>query len=214
MSWDEPDREFGPRSKVPKPYCATRPAVGDAQDWAEVALYLVGRGLDPALALRNGWYASRAATDTELRVVIPCTSANLTNKYWQARLARETKEKLPPRYQSPVGVTRGDALAVVLPRDAGWRGTVLVEGPMDALAAAEVGYMGIGWMGTDPGQLPIDFARTLLVKGQPRYVVSDRDAISAAVRIWSQFVGAFLINPTPYKDLAAMPFEEREDFFR
>ena len=175
------------------------------------------RGLDPTLAMRNGWYASRAATDTELRVVIPCTSANLTNKYWQARLCRETKEKLPPRYQSPSGVTRGDALAVVRPSTVGWpnpRGSVLVEGPMDALAAAEVGYVGIGWMGTDPGQAPIDFARTLLVKDQPRYVVSDRDAISAAVRIWSQFVGAFLINPTPYKDLAAMPFEEREDFFR
>lgn len=176
--------------------------------------YLASRNLSPELAYKNGWYASTGAGDDELRVIIPCQSADLTNRYWQGRRIVDTSEKFPLRYTSPRSVTRGDALAVVRPNQKQPFGTVLVEGPMDALAAADMGFLGIGWMGTDPGEEPVKFAHKLLVKDKPVYVVSDRDAVSAAVRIWSHFIGALLVNPYPYKDLAEMPKLERWDYLR
>ena len=85
---------------------------------------------------------------------------------------------------------------------------------MDALAAADIGLLGIAWMGTDPGHDPIDFAQRLIVKKKPVFIISDKDAVAAAVRIWSNFVGAFLINPYPFKDLAEMSAGERREYLK
>lgn len=214
MSWDGPDREHGP-PVTGKPYCTTRPTRSALpEDQEAVEKYLSDRGLDPGIAARNGWYPSRVAGDAELRVVIPCLSADLTNRYWQGRRLTDSKDKFPLRYTSPHNVKRGDALAVVVNGEIERKGTVLVEGPMDALAAAGVGYLGIGWMGTDPGNEPIELARRIVVPNQPVYVVSDKDAVAAGVRIWAHFIGAFLVNPYPFKDLAAMPKLERQELLR
>lgn len=212
MSWPGPDRSWGPPTNpMTKPLCTTRPS-SCQDDWPVVVQYLQDRGLSPLTAQANGWYASRTAGDEELRVVIPCLSANLTNRYWQARLLRESNEKFPLRYTSPHHVRRGDALALVYPLGDAVLGTVLVEGPMDALAAAGDGFQGIAWMGTDPGNDPIELARRLVVP--PIYVVADKDAVKAAVNIWQQFVGAFMVNAYPYKDLASVPKEERAAYLR
>lgn len=198
-----------------KPLCSTRPAASpDPLDTEAMVEYLIGeRKLDADIAINNGWYPSRNAGDTELRVVIPCLSSDLANRYWQARRLVDSPDKYPLRYTSPHHVRRGDALAVVYPLSSKPKGTVLAEGPMDALAAAEAGFMGIGWMGTDPGDAPMVLAHRLRIKNRPTYVFSDKDAIPAAVRIWSNFIGSMLINAYPYKDLAAMPLEERLDYF-
>ena len=214
MSWAGPDREHpGTEAKVPKPYCAERPTPSP-EFQGEVNRYLMDRGLNPEVAVHNYWYPTIQANDGELRVVIPCTSANLTNRYWQARLLDDTHitERIK-RYTSPRGVSRGDALAVVWPkrhRDK-IRGTVLVEGPMDALAAAEVGLLGIAWMGTTPGEEPILFAHRLLIEPKPVFVIQDRGATSEAVEIWKHFPGAFLLDPYPHKDLAEMSVDARSD---
>jgi len=214
MSWEGPDREYGPPVQG-KPLCTTRPSRSNEEaDLNEVRKYLSNRGLDDTLALSNGWYASRNAGDAELRVVIPCLSAELSNRFWQGRRLIDSKDRFPLRYTSPTHVRRGDALAVVQSSNKEPKGTVLVEGPMDALAAAAMGFLGIGWMGTDPGDEPIALARRLIIPNHPVYVVSDKDAVAAAVRIWSHFVGAFLINPYPFKDLASMPEHDRKDYFR
>lgn len=212
MSWAGPDREWGPPANpLSKPLCTTRPS-SSQEDWPQVAQYLQDRSLCSYTANANGWFPSRTAGDEELRVVIPCLSADLTNRYWQARLLRESKEKFPLRYTSPHHVRRGDALAVVYPVDDVTRGTVLVEGPMDALAAAGEGFVGIAWMGTSPGDEPIQFAHRLV--SPPVYVVADSDAVQAAVKIWQNFVGAFMVSVYPHKDLASVPKTERYNYFR
>lgn len=214
MSWDGPDRRRGPPI-TDKPYCTTRPARSlNDNDLNAVNNYLRSRDLDIHIAKHNGWYPSRTAGDEELRVVIPCLSADLTNRYWQGRRLTDTKEKFPLRYTSPTNVRRGDALAVVRDSHRESKGTVLVEGPMDALAAAGIGFLGIAWMGTSPGEEPLVLARKLIQPNRPIYIVSDRDAVAAATRIWSHFVGAYLINTYPFKDLAAMPKAERENWLR
>ena len=209
MSWEGPDREYGEPVKN-KPFCEYRPTVAPNL-WSLMFAYLDQRGLNADLARLNDWYPTQDAEDGEPRVVIPCRSANPINLYWQARLLRESHSKFPLRYTSPRHVSRGDAVCVVKPRVV--KGYVLVEGPMDALAAAEVGYCGIAWMGTNPGLEPINFARGYIQKDRPVFVVPDTGALNAGVEIWKHFPGSFLVETHPYKDLAEMPFQERKEWF-
>lgn len=218
MNWDSPkgpETPGAPGVKVPKPYCSERP-VPYPQGQQLVDEYLGMRGLSAEVAKANYWYPTISANDGEFRLVIPCTSANLTNRYWQARVLNDEHitERIK-RYTSPRGVSRGDALAVVWPtrhKDK-IRGTALVEGPTDALAAAEVGLLGIAWMGTTPGEEPIMFAHRMVVEGKPIFVVQDRGATTEAVEIWKHFPGSFLLDPYPHKDLAAMPPDDRRELF-
>lgn len=205
MSWERPDVEPGslpPPSS--KPICTTRPLPSLDSDVTLNKYVTYKRGLRIATAIKNHWYVSRDAGDFHLRVVIPCMSNNPQNRFWQGRLIASVEGAL--RYTSPAGCQRGDALVVVHPLN-GPSGTCLVEGPFDALAAADVGFLGIAWMGMNPGDAPIAFAKQLL--REPVLVVADGDNLGAAVKIWKHFPGAYLVNPYPYKDLAEMPEDER-----
>lgn len=219
MSWDRPDQEPGQPAPNEKPFCTTRPIPYDPLADGDQILkeYMKWRGMRLSTAVRNHWYVSRDAGDSYPRVVIPATSANLGNRFWQARLITDIPGqyqaidavKTPPKYQSPAGCQRGDAVVVVRPKGDP-SGTCLVEGPFDALAAAAVGYLGIAWMGKAPGAGPIALALRLSV--EPIYVIADSDAIDAAVNVWCHFPGAFMVNPYPYKDLAEMDEQERKVF--
>lgn len=212
MSWAGPDRKTPGAATPPKPFCAERPTPAMDQQWL-VDKYIHERGLQPNVAKENLWYPSITANDGELRVVIPCTSSNLTNRYWQARVVDDTHiTPRIPRYTSPKHVTRGDALAVVHPLSMAkskFKGICLVEGPFDALAAACVGCIGIGWMGTAPGEDPILFAQRLIANKGPVFVIQDRGATKEALAIWERFPGAFLVDPYPHKDLADVPEDDR-----
>lgn len=185
--------------------------------------YIARRGLRWDLATRNGWYGTDTAMDSWPRVVIPATSRLASNRYWQARCllndsiikARDIK-----RYQSPFA-PRGDAIVVVWPDKLALEVTVaLVEGPMDALAAAGSGAVGIGLMGVTPSVEVIDHVKQLIhaIHG-PLRAIADLDAVPAMARVLSRLNGAGsgnvkLNTAYPYKDLAAAPDLVREHLLR
>lgn len=165
--------------------------------------YLHQRGLDHALACRNGWYASQAAGDAGLRIVIPATASDPRNRFWQARSIDGTE----PRYQSPHSA-RGDALTVVWPREQA-RGSVIIEGPMDALAAAELGYVGVALLGGNPSTEVLNFARNLVQPYTPRLLIGDNDSPQFMAKLAAWFVPCRFLLPTPWKDLAECPRLQR-----
>jgi len=115
------------------------------------------------------------------------------------------------RYQSPHGVSRGDAFVRVCPASVA-KGLVIAEGPMDALAAAECGCVGIGLMGAQPPAAVISaISRYRGGMGWtiPVIIVSDEGALGAATKVWRNFPGATLVATYPYKDLACVPLDER-----
>lgn len=179
--------------------------------WSAFYGYLDGRGLDAELARTNGWYPTSQAKDSIPRILIPGKRTD-GKVFWQAR-AIDPKEKR--RYESPSGV-RGDALIVVEPDFGEYAAgrAALVEGPMDALAAAECGVIGISLMGNTPNKESLEHVVKLLENIQLLYIVSDSDALreSTHTMTWLRLrtkAKAQLWYPHPYKDLADMPFEKR-----
>lgn len=129
------------------PMCATLPRQSLAQ--GNMADYLLDRNLDPGLARKNGWYQSTDCNDEYARVVIPAATHKTGHVYWQAR---DTTGKAFIRYQSPKG-PRHEALIKIEPSaPSNPRGIVVVEGPMDALAAAGEGYLAYALMGMKPSK--------------------------------------------------------------
>ncbi len=206
--YDHERGEWCPGGQTPaltlaKPYSSSYPEVDNA-GWPLLKRYLEGRELDPSLALFNGWYPSKTAGDEFARVVIPCFSTVPENMYWQAR----GMEAVTIRYQSPHGCQRGDAIVRVIPHEGRPKGTVVVEGPMDALAAAGAGFVGVALMGAVP---PVDAIRTAfdVAVGTRVLVVADEGALGAFTAVWRHFPGAELRTTYPFKDLAEVPKKER-----
>jgi hypothetical protein len=208
--WRRDDDDEG-GSKPPKPFNKRFPSA--APDLEPVMkLYLSDRGLSFDLARSNGWYASRAANPRYLvdgipRVVIPATSHIQGNVYWQGR---DMSGRDPKRYTSP-GAPSGDAVVVIWPKERTHR-SVVVEGAMDALAAAEIGYTGVALMGlpTTPEAISLT---AYLVRGTMCSLVADSDAIPAMTQILLSLIekrcSARLLEPSPFKDLAEAPPDDR-----
>jgi DNA primase len=160
------------------------------------------RGLDADLALDNGWYASRRAGDDNARIVIPCTNSR-GRVYFQARAVDTAVEK---RYQSPP-YAQEDSVVVVWPKEAS-RSAVIVEGPFDALAAAECGHIGIATMGNRPSRATLQNICTVCPV-QSLLVVPDLDSISAGVLTVGRLAllgrTVRLALPVGAKDLSRMP---------
>lgn len=175
------------------------------------AEYLASRELSAELAAENGWYTS------EWRgvpvIVIPAWTS-YGAAWFQVRATVPTDW----RYDSPKG-SRGDALGLVWPTcygGAGESGIVVVEGPMDALAVAEVGLLGIAMLGKNPSASQLErlgfylsriFAKRVLV-------VPDRDGLELVEKVLtvapSNVVVRVLVPPV--KDFAAMSRKERGAF--
>ena len=172
--------------------------------------YLRKRGLPYKLAVSNGWYPS---LDKEgvVRIVIPATSLVNSWPYYQARA---TDSRNRTRYLSPA-CPRGDALSVLYPPDE-ILGVVIVEGPMDALAAAECGYIGVGLMGNRPNDLVLTHLKSYLKNERECLVIPDSDALSEGAAIcgalWKEGYECFCKPLRGYKDLAEMPLGERKEF--
>lgn len=177
--------------------------------------YLLKRELDPVLAQDNGWFPSRDAGDSFLRIVIPCVTHKATHVYWQAR---DVTGKAFLRYQSPKG-NRHEALCVVHPEQE-TQGNVIVEGPLDALAAAGAGYTGYSLMGMKPSQATLMHLALLLTKSEHNsalhtLICLDRGEVANSIK-----VAAFLASQSlttvvvelPEKDLAACLPKVREKF--
>lgn len=188
------------------------PPVSKYQRVREEAVdYLLARDLDPALAVFNGWYPS-----DDWRIVIPCINSAGT-PYYQARdITGESKI----RYDSPVA-PRGDSIVVVRPppqlREVGR--AVVMEGPMDALAVAEFGWVGIATMGNNPAEEAIDlivdkFGRT----HSPFLIVPDMDDPKFGSTLLAAFATRGIVARVGLlhsgKDLCELKKKEREKWLK
>lgn len=176
--------------------------------WPQMKAYLRKRGLSPSLAEHNGWYPTVDHYATP-RIVIPAHSLLNTWPYYQAR----AMDNNPKRYDSP-SAPRGDALVLCFPNNRlSNEYLVLVEGPMDALAAAECGYTSIALMGNTPGDAVLSHVREVAKPYRGVIVLSDIDATGEAVevthRLWTSGCLATLRTIKGYKDLAEVPLAER-----
>lgn len=191
------------------PMCNTLPVMSVNQ--FNMNDYLEERHLDWMLARENGWYESVEAGDSRPRVVMPAVTHVKDHVYWQAR---DIYGKAYLRYTSPKG-PRHEALILVEPHHHP-KGVVIVEGPMDALAAAGAGYVGIALMGMTPSQATL-YHLTLLVHDYfPTnvLVLLDRGEVANATKVMlflaSQGFSA-KIAELDTKDLAAsMPLHRRK----
>lgn len=190
-------------TKTPAPEGATAfPKPVESPDArAVVVAYLALRGLDPEIAATNGWYATQDAGDDHLRVLIPATNTK-GYAYWQARAVDPDVEK---RYRSPHYAV-GDSVVLVYPTGGIPRRVVIVEGPMDALAAAGCGCLGLAVMGKQPDAAVYDHIISL-VRGKGVVIVPDSDGFIGAVGIQAELAkrGVFAeIRLAGEKDLAAL----------
>lgn len=182
------------------------------KDLDDCKAYLKGRALSYTLAEANGWYPSRATGDFVLRLVIPAKTFAPGHVYWQARAIHAAAL----RYTSPRG-PRQNALIYVAadPLGSGQlvaplsQAVLIVEGPMDALAAAECGYDSISLMGITPPLSTLDRV-TELVAQRPSVVMLDSEPEATAQSIFiSSFLNAYgfrsrNVTLANVKDLAAI----------
>jgi hypothetical protein len=217
MSDDWEARET-PSAGPPRPLNQRYPAVAGTLLWDVMKLYLADRGLDSVLAERNGWYPSEAAnpdyaSDGIARLVIPALSHVEGNVFWQAR---DMTELDPKRYTSP-GAPRRDAVIVVWPAVSSSRAatrSAVLEGPMDALAAAMEGYLGVALMGMMPSVEVLSLTMEL-IHGTMCTIVADSDGIlemtkNVLLPLVAARCNVRLVEPSPYKDLAeATPGQRR-----
>ncbi len=175
--------------------------------WPGMVDYLAARGLSLDIAVDNGWYPSMSAGDSYLRIVMPATNTK-GYVYWQARAIDPSVEK---RYQSPAYAS-SDSIIIVWPTGQFPRRAVLVEGPMDALAAAGCGHVGIAVMGKSPQPEVYDHIASLF-KSYTFQVVPDADDLLAGTEMCANLITrgirTSLVLGTA-KDLAAASREDRE----
>lgn len=188
-----------------------------ARLWPGFTRYLSQRGLSAPLARENGWYPSEDvpgdAPGVVPRIVIPAT-ASAGHIYWQARAMGPWE----PRYRCP-RYPRRDAIVWTWPERSRARGVVVVEGPMDALAAAEVGFYGAAMMGVDPPYAAITFLALWCRRHayvQKAVIVPDGDASGptlskVALVLASLGIDAYTLTPRD-KDLASMSAADRKEF--
>jgi len=196
----EPTHYDGPRPEMPKENESLR---------SKMSRYLEGRELSYALANNNFWYPSRDVDGYD-RIVIPCSNS-FGVTYYQARAMDRW---VTIRYNSPLA-TREDSIVILWPEgNTRAKGTVICEGPMDALAAGGLGYVGIGLMGNQPSE-PVVAHIVRLVDGffEPVVIVPDLDHIEMGTYMVGSLAGygivARIVLPMK-KDLCEMTFQERK----
>lgn len=220
--------ELAEREPQTKPMNSVWPEMSTAgRDVDAMRKYLEGRMLSFQLAEENGWYVSRDANDDWLRVVIPALCREANHAYWQAR-AINPEARI--RYQSPSG-PRLDAIIRVNPFSAMDNAvdesenngpdtqpiSVICEGPMDALAAAELGYISYALMGITPPGSTLDFLANKLQR-RPALVIFDNEAyaktqgILTCVALASRGIRSRPCSVDGSKDLASMWKVDRKAF--
>lgn len=185
------------------------PADSTPSAWGSFDRYLIDRQCSPELAKYHGWYPSRCAGDEYLRIVIPAPWSDGT-PYWQAR---SIPDGVSPRYRSP-NASRGDGLVIVYPTPLSSPPTyVIVEGPIDALALAGCGIVGIGLMGNTPPAV-VWHRVASLVSGSRVLVYPDSDAVAEAAGWLTQLrtrgiIAEYCVPVS--KDFADLSFNRRKE---
>ncbi len=191
---------IGPRPSFPK---LKREA------WPMMRQYLRARDLSASLAKDNGWYPTYYIDSN--RIVIPCTNSDGI-PYFQAR---DMRGKSKIRYASPAA-SRDDSIVIVWPEDFK-HGGIIVEGPMDALAAAEFGFVGVALMGNVPTPEVVNHLVTMTRAFTPIYIIPDVDTPALGPTVLSALAQRGIATcitmlPPDEKDLAELPYNERKRF--
>lgn len=187
------------------------------QDYDDLHAYIEGRGLNAGIAIANGWYPSRDFAGGEVRIVIPAETVLAGHVYWQARAVSSAARI---RYMSPKGCRAG-AFVSVAPELEDPTHAVIVEGPMDALAAAECGWLGIAVMGMEP---PIevrghvaDYLKRRSIKSVlvtfDNEPLAQSNATHVAANVSAYGIRARVAPVRSAKDLAELPYRQRAQFF-
>lgn len=219
MTWSA---EAERREYVPdKPYCHSLPVVSQRL-WPRFDNYLRERNLDYALARMNYWFPSRTIDGYD-RLVVPGSSDQPGNLYWQARLIQpvtlgNAKPTDPRRWESPHGIARGNSVCLMWPKEPRpERFVAIVEGPMDALAAAGEGFVAIALMGVNPSTEVLCLTAKLF-RGTIPLIVMDINAEAAMAENQAKLVklglNGKLVSPYPGKDLAALDRPARREVLR
>lgn len=167
--------------------------------------YLTTRELSYPIAISNGWYPT---SDSNIpRIVIPCTNSK-NSCYYQARAMIDSNL----RYKSP-NTSREDSI-VWLWGQPGDNRCVITEGPMDALAAAEICGYAIAVMGSKPPSEVFIFIKNLLnlIGCCELIIVPDLDNLEFGALIMSQLavdIPVKIVLPLA-KDLAATKRKDRK----
>ncbi len=176
--------------------------------WDRMNAYLKDRDLDPEVARVNGWYPSDSAGDDFVRIVMPAKRTD-GRVFWQARALNPVLAK---RYQSPHGA-RGDAVIVVRPLHEP-KVAAMVEGPMDALAVAGAGFLGVAMMGNTPPLCVLEHVLNITIYMESLQVIADADSVEKWAHLVSYFttrsVKTKLRYPYPYNDVAEMSAANRK----
>lgn len=173
--------------------------------------YLHGRRLSYATAKINMWYPTENVKERDPvpRIIIPAVN-KYHRPYWQGRAM--LKHDL--RYRSAEGGRFG-SIVVVWPANGTKRELVLVEGPMDALAAASLGYLSIATMGASFTRYAVKFIKRVLPPDIAVIVVPDVDAPEFGVENVAALSAAgrrtVLRMPVGVNDLSKMSLDAREE---
>jgi len=167
--------------------------------------YLSARGLNCILALHNGWYP---VENKGLRIYIPAVTRIPGHMYWQAR----SIEGHPLRYDSPFGPRR-DAL-VVVKGEVPCSTVCIVEGPMDALAMAELtGVAGIALLGLSPPEEALAHLASLCEEYSRVVCVPDKAEIDGMMLIQNYLANRAIQStmkiPFDRKDIADYNLRDR-----
>ncbi len=191
----------------------------NGSDHDAMRYYLATRRLSAEVAEANVWYPTRKANDDFLRICIPCVTPVEGHVYWQARAV---SPKAFIRYQSPKA-SRLDAVVRVQPlNEHGDRydaaTCVVVEGPMDALAAAACGYDSFALMGITPPQSTVEYLSSLINRRRT-IVLLDNECEAAAkgvdIALYLASKGILVRQASPpRKDLAELTPERRLTLLR
>ena len=176
--------------------------------------YLNGRDLSYTVARHNGWYGTKEL-DGVARVVIPATNLQGA-RYWQARAMVKTLKA--NRWKSAQG-SKNESIVVVWPNfTPNWKTKlVIVEGPMDALAAATGGHIGLAAMGKINVGDVVEYVKSGLRHTQvfdrhPVVIVPDVDSPEFGAKAITQLALAEIkaeIRMPEFEDLAALSRRKR-----
>jgi len=179
--------------------------------------YLAHRNLDYNLAKDNMWYPTDKVKELDpvVRIVIPCTNT-YNRPYWQARAILSHKL----RYRSAKGGRFG-SIVIVWPKDlfvVGDKCVVLVEGPMDALAAAMLGHLAVATMGATFSKYALKYIFKKITKAATILVIPDLDCpefgTSAVQYIAKHGYSGVIRMPVGKSDFAAMSLKLRKELLK
>jgi len=178
--------------------------------------YLHDRNLSYNVAARiNDWYPTKLL-DGIPRVVVPAQNLE-GHRFWQARAMVPCSSQ--ERWRSARG-SKGGSIVVVWPDVITSRmRLVVVEGPMDALAAATMGHLGFAAMGKINLKDVVNYIKTgfkfvqVFQSEDPVIIVPDLDFTDFGAQACRELGLAGIraeIRLPDFEDLAAMSRKQRE----